>query len=67
MDEYAAEQKRRRQRIDLAEKKRMRADLKRITKKCGKLAKKIRHLRNKGERLLWESERIHMLLADRVG
>ena len=67
MDEYAAEQKRRRQRIDLAEKKRMRADLKRITKKRGKLAKKIRHLRNKGERLLRESERIHMLLADRVG
>jgi hypothetical protein len=44
-----------------------RADLKRITKKRGKLAKKIRHLRNKGERLLRESERIHMLLADRVG
>ena len=54
---YTLPKKARRLRIDLAEKKQMKADLKRATKKRGQVAKKIRKLRNKAERLLRESER----------
>ena len=62
---YTLPKKARRLRIDLAEKKQMKADLKRVTKKRGQVAKKIRKLRDKAERLLRESERIYMLLASR--